>query len=171
MTDTIGRLIIIGVIAVGIVYQLYQLSRIQIPLRKAAFFKYKSAQFIGFIALTALLFVLNLQLLDWLVVLSAVLFIHLSQFNKGFTKSGVIPHEIGTALRALISKEYPFSETTDWVMSEDAESLTFQFTTTKASGYEKEITFDRVKKEAVLNKLAEEDIKVKAVEQTDGAKR
>lgn len=171
MTETIGRLIIISVIGSGILYQLYQYSRIQIPLRKAAFFKHKSAQLVILAALLALLYRLNLQLLDWLVVLSAVLFIYLSQFNKGLTQRGVIPYEIGTALRALVSKEYVFSETTNWVISEDTESLTFAFTTKKASGYEKEITFDRQNKEAVLNKLAEENIKVKTAEQSENSKR
>lgn len=164
MTDTVRRLIVLSIIVVNLAYQLYQFSRIQIPLRKAAFFKYKSVQIIVLISLIALLYLLNLQLLDWFVVLSAVLFIYLSQFNKGLTKQGVIPYEIGTALRALVSKEYPLSETSSWTMSEDADSLTFKFNTTKASGYEKEITFDRKKKEAVLNKLAEEQIKVKVAE-------
>ncbi|GAB2485264.1 hypothetical protein GCM10008929_07550 [Alkalibacterium psychrotolerans] len=167
MTDTIGRLIIISLMWAGIIYQFYQYRRIQIPLRKAAFFKYKRAQAVALVALLLLLFFLNLQVLDWLVVLSAALFIHLSQFNKGFTSKGVIPYEIGTALRAMISREYRFEHTKEWVMDEDADSLTLRFHTRQASGYEKELTFDKKNKEAVLNKLAEQNIKVKLAEQAE----
>ncbi|TVP90078.1 hypothetical protein [Alkalibacterium sp.] len=170
MTETIGRLIIIGLAWAGIGYQLYQYSRIQIPLRKAAFFNNKGAQAGVLIVLLILMYSLSLQPLDWIVVLSATLLIYLSQLNKGFTKSGVIPYEIGTALRAMFSKEYPFEQTTDWVMSEEAESLTFQFNSRQSAGFEKELTFDRRNKEAVLNKLSEENIKVKISEETKTVK-
>lgn len=164
MADTTGRIIIISLVWAGIVYQFYQYRRIQIPLRKAAFFNHKGAQILGLLVLALLLYVLNVQLLDWLVVLSAALFIYLSQFNKGFTKSGVIPYEIGTALRAMISKEYPFNQTKDWVMSEEGDALTFQFNSRQSSGYEKELTFEREDKEAVLNTLSEHNIKVKVAD-------
>lgn len=164
MTETSGRIIIIGLIWAGLVYQLYQYRRVQIPLRKAAFFNHKRAQLAVLALLFIVLSVLNVQLLDWLVVLSAALFIYLSQFNKGFTESGVIPYEIGTALRAMISKEYPFEETKEWVMSEDNESLTFQFHSRQSRGYEKELTFSKEHKEEVLKKLDEQSIKVKLAE-------
>ena len=160
MNEWIGRTAIIILALVGILYQLVQIRRITLPHRLANLLGKRALQIVAVGVIGGLVYIMNLSLIDAAVVLSASLFVYLSQFNKGFTKSGVIPPAVGTAVRSVFSREYPFADTDDWVIAEQPRRLKVRFTSTTGHEVVHYLSFDSEKKDEILNLLAEHKLKV-----------
>jgi hypothetical protein len=160
MNEWIGRTAIIILAWVGILYQLVQIRRITLAHRLAGLLGKRVFQIVAFCVIGGLIYLLNLSLIDAAVVFSATLFVYLSQFNKGFTDTGVIPPAVGTAVRSVFSREYPFDATDDWVIVEQPRRLKVHFTSTAGHEVVHDLSFDSEKKDEILKLLAEHKLKV-----------
>lgn len=161
MSELLGRLIIVSLAWAGIIHVLIQMKQIVIRHRLIGLLSRKSVQLaVAFILITlAILF--ELPLIDWIVVFSAALFVYVSQFNKGLTSKGVIPIESGTAIRGMMSKEYNFNETQEWLFIDQEDRIQLCFTTVKEPDDIKLIYFDKTVKEQVLSYLSQKNQKVR----------
>jgi len=160
MNEWIGRTAIIILAWVGILYQLVQIRRITLAHRLAGLLGKRVFQIVAFCVIGGLIYLLNLSLIDAAVVFSASLFVYLSQFNKGFTDTGVIPPAVGPAVRSVFSREYLFADTDDWVIVEQPRWLKVRFTSTAGHEVVHDLSFDSEKKDEILKLLAEHKLKV-----------
>lgn len=160
MNEWIGRTAIIILAWAGIVYQLVQIRRVILAHRLAGLLGNKMLQISIVIITGTVLYALNLPLIDAVVVLSAILFVYLAQFNKGFTDTGVIPPAVGTAVRSVFSREFPFAATDDWLVVEQPRRLKVRFTSTSGHEVVHYLSFDLDKKEEILTLLSKHHLKV-----------
>ncbi|MCC5895852.1 MAG: hypothetical protein JJU16_10350 [Alkalibacterium sp.] len=161
MSELLGRLIIISLAWAGIIHNMIQMRRIVIRHTLTGIFSKRSTQLAAAVILVALAIVFNLTFIDWVVVFSAALVVYLSQYNKGFTSSGVIPIESGTAVKGMMSREYTFKETQQWLILDQQDRLQLCFTTVNAPDDIKLIYFDKRDKEAILSILSQHNQNVK----------
>ncbi|GEN50704.1 hypothetical protein [Alkalibacterium pelagium] len=161
MNEWIGRTAIIILAWAGILYQLIQIRRITLPHRLAGLLGKRALQIVAVGVIGGIVYILNLSMIDAGVVLSASLFVYLSQFNKGFTKSGVIPPAVGTAVRSVFSREFHFAATDDWLVVEQNRLLKVRFTSTEGREVVHYLSFDPEKKDEILHLLAEHKLNVK----------
>lgn len=153
MAELVFKLIIVGLSWAGIIHMILQIRRIIIPNRLAGIVGRRLLQGMIVIVFVSLIVILDLNPLEWVVVLSPGLFLYLSLYNKGLTEKGVIPYMIGGVARSSISKEYTFEETKDWLIMEEPKRLKIRFSTAKPTSDAKYIYFHLEDKDKITELL------------------
>ncbi|EXJ22468.1 hypothetical protein ADIAL_2054 [Alkalibacterium sp. AK22] len=162
------RLLVVLFAVGGSVHKLIQIRKVVLSHRLAEVLKNVKIITAVLAVVILALILTGLSLIDWLIVLSAVTFVYLSQLNKGFTQNGIIPIESGLFARGLISKEYPFEATDNWAVLEQSRQIKVSFSPTDSPEQLNYLDFDIAHKEKVLALLRDHHKKVVLSKENQG---
>ena len=148
--ETFFVLVFIAVFTLAIYKMINQISKIII--RQQLTVTEKCLQPLIVITFLGIAWLGSASLLGYILSLIASAMLILSLYNKGLTKNGIIPHVSGSSMNGLISREFKFKETSDWLIIEKKKKIKVRFTSQqyKSVYY---IDFSLVKKEEIVQFL------------------